>query len=164
MSKPRTLSTLVPALVKESMGKKGLLFGKMLAEWSHIAGDDIAACAVPLELKFAKTPDKKNQAVLHMAVESARALEVSYQKALLIERLNMFFGYNAIKDIKITQRSLIMDKKPPRPRARPLSLGQQQNIDALVAGIKENDLQIALKNLGKAILSHQNSQDTETRK
>ncbi|MBI1216879.1 MAG: DUF721 domain-containing protein [Alphaproteobacteria bacterium] len=155
-NRPRPLSDLVPGLTKDIFGRKNLLFGKMMAEWTQIAGPDIAARAVPLKLQFSRKKETSNQAVLHLAVQSAFALEFSYQKTLLIERLNVFFGYPAIKDIKIIQNSEIMDKKKPaKAKTRPVTLPEEQEIDRLVAGIQENDLQTALKNLGKAIASRQ---------
>lgn len=156
MSKPRSLSDLVPGLTKDILGKKGLLFGKMLAEWHQIAGADIAAKTVPLDLKYAKKLDKKSQATLHLAVQSAYALELSYQKALLIERLNMFFGYPAIKDIKMVQQDNVTgNKKVSNKAQRLLTMQEEQSLDKMVGGIQENDLQTALKNLGKAIISRQ---------
>jgi hypothetical protein len=178
MSKPRSLSDLVPGLAKNILGRKSVLFGKLLGEWPNIAGAEMASKAMPMELKFAKKPParspakagaqslkntgsllsqghRQSQAVLHLAVQSAFALEVSYQKSLLIERLNMFFGYPAIKDIKIIQQTNIMDKnKAATPVNRPLTLQEEQNISEMVGKIQENDLQTALRNLGKAILSH----------
>lgn len=160
MSKPRALADLVPGLTKDILGKKGLLFGKMLAEWPAIAGADIAAQTTPLDLKYAKKLDKKSQATLHLAVQSAYALEFNYQKNLLIERLNMFFGYPAIKDIKIVQQDNVMtNKKVSVKPSRALTLPEQQKLDEMVRGIQENDLQIALKNLGKAITSRQKKKD-----
>lgn len=162
-NRPRPIADLVPALTKDAFGRKNMLFGKMLAEWEHIAGPDIAAQTTPLELKYsrpakkaegttaAKTPPK---ATLVLAVQPAYALELSYQKDLLAERLNVFFGYPAIKEIKIVQHSGVMDnKKVKAPLHRPLTMQEQQKIDTLVSDIQENDLQIALKNLGKAIVS-----------
>lgn len=167
-NRPRPVADLVPALTKDAFGKKNMLFGKMLAEWEHIAGPEIAAQTTPMELKYSrpagakkkdgdkgakddKTPPK---ATLVLAVQPAFALELSYQKDLLAERLNVFFGYSAIKDIKIVQHSGVMDnKKIKAPLTRPLTMQEQQKIDALVGDIQENDLQIALKNLGKAIVS-----------
>ncbi len=160
MSKPRPLSDLIPGLTKDILGKKSLLFGKMLSEWSHIAGADIAAKATPIDLKYAKKLDKKSQATLHLAVQSAYALELSYQKSLLIERLNMFFGYPAIKDIKMVQQDNVMNnKKPPAKPRRPLTMQEERVLDEMVGRIQENDLQTALKNLGKAITSRQLSKD-----
>lgn len=155
-NRPRPVSDLVPGLTKDIFGRKNLLFGKMLAEWPHIAGEDMAAKTTPIELKFsrAKKDDTANQAILNLAVQSAYALEFSYHKNLLIERLNMFFGYPAIKDIKIVQNSEIMRNKTTKaPPTRPLTVQESAKIDDMVSKIKENDLQTALKNLGKAILS-----------
>lgn len=163
-NRPRPVADLVPALTKDAFGRKNMLFGKMLAEWEHIAGPEIAAQTTPLELKYSrsgggkktdgKTDKTRPKATLVLAVQPAFALELSYQKDLLAERLNVFFGYGAIKDIKIVQHSGVMDnKKVKAPLARPLTIQEQRKIDALVGGIQENDLQTALKNLGKAIAS-----------
>ncbi len=157
-NRPRPLSDLVPNLTKDIFGKKNLLFGKMLSQWAQIAGPEIASIAIPVELKFQRKAEKEKggspQAILHLAVQPAAALELSYQKSLLTERLNVFFGYPAIKDIRIIQNSEIMDKKKPvKVRTKPVTLQQQQHIDELTANIADNDLQTALKNLGKAIAS-----------
>ncbi|MDE1151257.1 MAG: DciA family protein [Micavibrio sp.] len=156
-NRPKPMSDLMPGLTKDIFGRKNLLFGKMVSQWASIAGPEMAAHALPQDLKFQRKAEKDKeaaQAVLVLAVKPAYALEFSYQKGLLIERLNMFFGYAAIKDIKIIQNDSIMDKKaPPKVKTKPLTLQEQQKVDALVAGIQENDLQTALKNLGKAILS-----------
>ena len=156
MSKSRPLSDLIPGLTKEILGKKSLLFGKLVLEWPHIAGPDMADKTMPLDLRFAKKADQKSQAVLHLAVQSAYALEISYQKALLLERVNMFFGYPAIRDIKIIQQTNIMNNKKVNVQpTRPLTRQEEQTLDGMVAEIQENDLQTALKNLGKAITSRQ---------
>lgn len=159
-NRPRPVSDLVPNLTKDIFGKKNLLFGKMLSQWTQIAGPEIAAIALPLDLKFQRKAEKEKggspQAILHLAVKPASALELSYQKNLLVERLNVFFGYPAIKDIKIIQNSEIMDKKgTPRLKTKPLTLHEQQHIEEMTANIADNDLQTALKNLGKAIASRQ---------
>jgi hypothetical protein len=157
MSKPRPLSDLVPGLTKDILGRKSLLFGKLLAGWPDIAGAEMAAKTTPLDLKFAKKLDQKSQATLHLAVQSAYALEISYQKSLLIERLNMFFGYPAIRDIKMIQQTDIMsNKKPSSASIRPLTVQEEQVLEGMVAAVQENDLQTALKNLGKAIISRKN--------
>ncbi len=156
-NRPKPLSDLMPSLTKEIFGRKNLLFGKLLSQWPSIAGPEMATRAVPQELKFQRKTERDKeaaQAVLVLAVQPAFALEFSYQKGLLIERLNMFFGYAAIKDIRIVQNDSIMDKEPKaKVKTKPLTLPEEQKLDAMVAQIQENDLQTALKNLGKALIS-----------
>lgn len=158
-NRPRPLSDLVPGLTREVFGPKNALFGKMLAQWAEIAGLEMAARTVPTALAF--TRGKKTEArpqspkaVLHLSVQPGYALELSYQKTLLVERLNVFFGYPAISDIKIVQNSNVMNNKSVSPPLlRPLSPAKAEKIKEMVANIQETDLQIALENLGKAILS-----------
>lgn len=154
-NRPRPLSTLLPGLTGTVFGRKNALFGKLIAEWPAVAGEDIAAKTLPLDLKATSRKQGANaQAVLHLAVHPAFALELGYQKMILLERINMFFGYPAVKDIKTIQSSNFMTKKiAQKPFRRALDLTEERKVDDLVAGIKENDLQTALKNLGKAIIS-----------
>lgn len=157
-NRPRAMGLLVPTLTKDVFGRKNMLFGKMMSEWTHIAGPEIAPQAIPLDLKLSRGKEKnqQGQAVLHLAVQPAFALEFSYQQNLLIERLNAFFGYPAIKEIKIVQNSEVMNKSSKATiKKRILTATEQQKIDQIVGKIEENDLQTALKNLGKAILSRQ---------
>lgn len=161
-NRPRAMSEMLPALTKDVFGRKSMLFGKMMAGWADVAGAEIAAKTTPLDLKFQKRPEGTKgggQAVLHLAVQPAFALEFSYQKNLLIERLNMFFGYGAIKDIKIVQNSEVMrsKEKKPRPRTKPLPLPESQKIDKMVSGIEGDELGDALKSLGKAIAARKDS-------
>lgn len=176
----RPLSALVPGLTQGIFGRKNMLFGKMAAEWTQVAGEEIASKTAPIDLKFAsprKSKSKKDakvdknvrpiptvsdmgrdkqpgQAVLHLAVQPGFALEFSYQKSLLIERLNMFFGYPAIKDIQVTQSYALIDAAPAARRRPPaLNAGEAGKIDALVGEVQENDLQTALRNLGKSLAS-----------
>lgn len=163
MSKPRTIADMLPALTQDILGRRGLLFGKMISEWPAIAGD-IAARAIPTDLKFTKKQEGKSQAVLHLSVSSADALEISYQKSLLIERLNAFFGYGAIKDIKLIHQNITDNKKTVKAPMRPLTVQETQNLDTTVCKIQENDLQAALKNLGKAIISCSHAENMKTDK
>lgn len=165
-NRPRLLADMIPRLTENIFGKKNMLFGKMLAAWGEIAGADIAAHTVPLDLKFQRTAKQADnaskktpgQAVLHLAVQPAYALELSYQQSMLIERINMFFGYAAIKEIRIVQNSEVMNNKvAPPPVKKPLTMQESAKLDAIVASVQENDLQTALKNLGKAIISRQNA-------
>jgi hypothetical protein len=158
MSKTRSLSDLMPGLTKGILGKKSLLFGKMVLDWPQIAGSEMASKTMPLDLKFEKKLDQKSRATLHLAVQSAYALELSYQKSLLIERLNMFFGYPAIKDIKMIQQTTLTGSQKAVPaKIRPVTVQEERALDGILEKIQESDLQTALKNLGKAIISRQSN-------
>ncbi len=161
MAQPRSISNIVREVTKSSFGNKDLLFGKMLSEWMHIVGEEIGHKTVPLDLKYIRGNKKKNQAKLHLGVKSSYATEFVYKKSLVIERLNMFFGYDAIEDIKIIQQSSFMDKQEEVvAKSKDLSTVEREELDKKLDKIGENDLQIALRKLGKAILLQSDSKGT----
>jgi hypothetical protein len=45
------------------------------------------------------------------------------------------------------------NKRPAPPVLRPLTRAESAQVTGMVAGIQEKDLQMALENLGKAIIS-----------
>jgi len=153
MSELRSISNFIPMLAKNIFGKQSLLFGKLISEWSDIAGADIASKAVPIEIKYSKDGRDKNMAILHIAVNSSDSLEITYQKNLLKERLNMFFGYPAIKDIKIIHNKpgLFKAKSKKNIINKQITIEEEKTLDKKLDKIEEKDLKIALKNFGKAI-------------
>lgn len=157
MTAPKPLSSLVRAVTQDVIGKRGVLFGKMLQSWGEIAGPEMAAKALPVELKFAGKADKaKNQATLVLAATSSAALEIQYEIPLLKEKLNVFFGYEAIKDIKIIHKTInTPTKKTTVSKKIRIDPKSTTKLDSLAELIKEKDLQEALKSLGKAIMSRQ---------
>ena len=157
MSSPKPLSSLLAALTNDVIGKRGVLFGKLLGNWKDIVGAEMAAKALPIELKFAGKADKtKNQATLVLAATSSSAVELQYEIALLKEKLNMFFGYSAIKDIKIIHKTINSRViKAPSLKTKKIDEQTSRKIDELAINVKEKDLQDALKSLGKAIMIRQ---------
>jgi len=115
------------------------LFGKMVAGWAQVAGEEMAAKTmpagpqvhpasrrrpIPISAKVPTVSDlTASAAVLHLAVQPGFALEFSYQKALLNRAPSICSSATpAVKDIKIVQHSEVMNNKPPpRSKNRPMT-------------------------------------------
>lgn len=153
MNAPRRMSVLLPALTEKIIGKRGMLFGKLIDGWVDIVGSDIGLKATPAGLKFSgKTEKSRNTATLTLACTSSYAAELQYQLPYLLERVNGFFGYEAIKDIKIIHKTANPRVRPIRaPRLRKLTVTEQQKIDEATGIIAENSLKEALASFGRAL-------------
>ena len=89
--------------------------------------------------------------VLTIACEGARALFLSHQQGEIIQRINGFFGFPAVNQIKIVQKPVSIQSNR-RPKPRPLTGAAAQHLDHLVEGIEGDALKAALKRLGTAVL------------
>ena len=82
-----------------------------------------------------------------LRVDGARALDVQYKARQIIERINAYFGYRAIAELRILQAPVDSRLPPVRPAARPAAEPLTQE----VAHIADPGLRGALARLGAGV-------------
>jgi hypothetical protein len=145
------MSRMVPEIAGKALGRKGLYYGKLVGEWSRIAGE-LGAATAPVKLAFPK--GERSDATLTLDVVPARAVEVQHMLPLLIERVNAVFGYPAVARIKLVQR-LPAAGTPRLANLRPLTPSEEKELTALTSVVPDGELRAALERLGRAV--HGNS-------
>ena len=96
----------------------------------------------------------KLDATLHVDVLSARALEIQHREPVLLERINVVFGYKAISKIAIRQVNALRQKEKVAPVTRSLTDNEKLWISHQIKNNTNSDLKKALEALGTAILKH----------
>lgn len=140
----------VRRLIAPVLGKKGFIQADILARWTDILGAELATGVQPASLSFSKSADG---ALLRVNTYSgAYAMEFNARKQQIIEKLNTYFGYRAISDIRVTQGGFT--PKLPKSAAVPsLPPEKQRQIAAETAGIENEALRAAATELGALIES-----------
>ena len=119
MNKPRPtrkLAELTAEFMADAFKKQGFASTELVTRWKDIAGAEIAACAEPVKLQWPRTPRWTKQpepATLVLRVEGPAALEIQHQSGVILERVNRFFGWQAVGRIALRQAPLSRPK--PRP-------------------------------------------------
>ena len=122
----RAVGSFVPRLTQKAMEKYGFSTAALLTDWAAIVGDDLARHSTPLRLKWPRTPDTYGEtpaddcgrpgATLHLQVEAHKALDVQYKSRQIVERINSYFGYRAVAELRIVQAPIA----PLKPSHRDL--------------------------------------------
>ena len=120
------------------------LLGRLKAAWASAAGDDMAAVAWPASLG--------RDGALKLIVAPSAALELQHRSPLLIERINRFFGRDAVQRIVIVQGLVPRTASPRRAMLRPLGDAEAQALNDRLAVIDDPDLRGALAGLGRLVL------------
>ena len=94
----------------------------------------------------APTEKGRAGATLVLRVDGARALDVQYKARQIIERINAYFGYAAIAELRILQAP-VDGRLPPAPVARPAA----EPLTHEVAHIADPGLRGALARLGAGV-------------
>lgn len=103
-SGPVAVAKTIRAITENALGKAGQSFAQLISHWPQVVGPELSKKCLPTAMNFPK--GKNANATLHLATNSANALELSYQIPLLLERVNSFLGYGAIAQIKLDHTQL----------------------------------------------------------
>ena len=90
---------------------------------------------------------------LHVRVSPAAAVEFQHYKGTIIEKINSFFGYKAITDLRL-QQNFIPEKKIVRNldmTNQTISEEEEISIKSEIDNIKNKDLEKSIVNLGASI-------------
>jgi hypothetical protein len=155
LSGVKALGSFLPALTRKAFAKYGFSTAALLTDWVAIAGPELAAYTAPERLTWPRglaRPDAetgepgrgRQGARLVLRVDGGRSLDVQHMAHQIIERINAYFGYAAVAELRILQAPVGAEAQSgayaPRPAARPLV--------AEVAHIADAPLREALARLG----------------
>jgi len=153
---PRPLSEFMGAALSDSLKTQGFASTEIIARWADIAGPEIAAHSEPMKINWPRanaagdlSEDAAEPATLVLRVEGPAALEIQHLSAVILERVNRFFGWQAIGRIALRQAPL-RRREPPIPPP-PLDPEIAARIAASMPAIEDETLRQALARLGAAI-------------
>lgn len=156
-----SLSRTLDSFSRKILGARGFVEVDILTEWDKIVGPELAQYSFPQKINFGK---EKNNGTLYLAVPSgAYALELQQRSKYIIDKINTYFGYNAVSNIKIIQNSGMVPLQQPQKTAQKISVTKEQKeqITALTNEINNEDLKNILIKLGENIFSEKNTKNKE---
>jgi len=129
--------------------KRGFAQARLITDWPAIAGDLLARETVPQKLVFPR--GAKGDGILHLRVSSGFALELQHIAPQLIERINGFFGYRAVADLRYQQGPVPPMRKPRRVGPKRLPETDEARLQRTLDAIEDPGLRDALADLGRAV-------------
>ena len=153
---PRPLSDLLVSTLSGAFKQQGFASGEILARWADIVGPEIAVHCEPMKINWPRQngagtlgEEPPEPATLLLRVEGPAALEIQHMSAVILERVNRFFGWHAVGRLTIRQAPLSRRDGPKRPRV-PDAKAVAQEAASLTA-VEDDDLRAALARLGASI-------------
>ena len=148
---PRPLSEFMSATLSDGLKAQGFASTEIIARWTDIAGPEIAAHSEPMKITWPRAvgEDSPEPATLVLRVEGPAALEIQHLSAVILERVNRFFGWQAIGRLALRQAPLRRRAaKPPPASPDPEA---QARVAATLPQIEDDGLRAALARLGAAV-------------
>ena len=139
----RPFSSSIPKTLKKHLRKGGYNYSNIVDNWTNIVSKKISDVCYPTTVKMGK---EMRYGTLVLNVTHGKELEIEYEKKEIIDKINSFFGYNCIGNIKlkITQNKIKLNEKI-FPKIKNLS-----KIEEKMSRVNDNSLKSSLNNFLKA--------------
>ena len=108
----RPFSRSIPQGLKKLLKKGSYNFSNIIDNWSKMVSKDISDACYPDTIKMGK---EMNNGILILNVIHGNELTVEYGKQEIIDKINSFFGFKCIKEVrlKVVQEKRVSRQKIP---------------------------------------------------
>jgi len=94
----RPFSNTLPRGVKGILKKSGYNYSEIISKWNMLVGKEISSCSYPKSIKMTKGD---TNGLLVLAVKRGNEITVEYSKKEIINKINSYFGYQLINEIRL---------------------------------------------------------------
>jgi len=150
------IAEIANGLIDPILAKRAGINTLLLGSWDEIAGEQFAGFSRPERIRWPRQdgPDETGggfaPGLLTIACEGARALFLMHQEAELISRVNSFFGFRAISQIRIVQKAIHIPTR--KPKARSLDAKEKSRLADMLEGVEDPRLRESLERLGAGVI------------
>ena len=93
----RSFKNTLPTKIKKIISKKGEIYSKTLDNWKYLVGKDLFNICYPKSYTKSNVKGKS----LNIMVKHGHEVDVEYSKKQIIDKINYYFGYDVVNDIRI---------------------------------------------------------------
>ena len=94
----RSFGSTLPRGVKGILKKNGYNYSEIISKWNMLVGKDISSCSYPKSIKM-KEGDSNGTLIL--VIKRGDEINIEYSKKEIINKINSYFGYKLINEIKL---------------------------------------------------------------
>ena len=140
----RPFGNTLPRGLKGILKKNGYNYSEIISKWSVLVGKDISNCSYPQSIKIKKG---NSNGMLVLGIKRGDEIQIEYAKKEIMDKINSYFGYKLIDEIKLQTFSSEMNKKKEREIIKKFPKNLQKKINE----IKSESIKSSLSQLLKTI-------------
>ena len=140
----RSFGSTLPRGIRGILKKNGYNYSEIISKWNKLVGSNISDHCYPKSIKM--TRGDKN-GILFLMVKRGNEITIEYSKKEIINKINSYFGYALISEIKLqtfnSETRKIKNKNIPNKF--------HKNFENKINEIKNENIKNSLSKLLKAI-------------
>jgi len=138
----RPFGNTLPRGLKGILKKNGYNYSEIISKWDILVGKNISKCAYPKSIKMKKN---NSNGTLVLGIKRGDEIQIEYSKKEIIDKINSYFGYKLISEIKLQTFSPGIDKRKEKNREEKFSRNFQKKVNTIKNESIKNSLSQLLK-------------------
>jgi len=139
----RPFGNTLPRGVRGILKKNGYNYSEIINKWNILVGKDISSYSCPKSIKMKKG---ESNGTLLLTIKRGNEINIEYSKKEIINKINSYFGYKLINEIRL-QTINSEDRKTKKNTREKFS----KNFDEKINKIKNENIRNSLSQLLKTI-------------
>ena len=139
----RPFSSSIPKTLKKHLRKGGYNYSNIVDNWTKMVSKKISDACYPITVKMGK---EMKDGTLVLNVIHGKEMEVEYEKTEIIDKINIFFGYNCISHVTL---KIVKDKINHIDKVYP-KIKNLSKIEEKMGKVNNRELKSSLNNFLKA--------------
>ena len=136
----RPFGNTLPRGVKGILKKSGYNYSEIISKWNMLVGKVISSCSYPKSIKMTKG-DKNGLLVL--AVKRGDEITVEYSKKEIINKINSYFGYQLINEIRLKT----INSETKKIKNKNIQMEFSENFEKKINEVKNKNIRNSLSQL-----------------
>ena len=138
----RPFGNTLPRGLKGILKKNGYNYSEIISKWSMLVGKDISNCSYPKSIKMKKG---NSNGTLILGIKRGDEIQIEYSKKEIMDKINSYFGYKLIDEIKLQTFSSKINKSNKNKFTEKFSKNFQEKINEIKNESIKNSLSQLLK-------------------
>ena len=140
----RPFGNTLPRGLRGILKKNGYNYSEIISKWNILVGDEISKCSFPKSMKMAKG---NSNTTLEIGVERGNEIIIEYSKKEIINKINSYFGYKLINEIRLST----INSKRKKEKKRKNLFKFSKDFEKKINQVKNKEIKKSLSQLLNAI-------------
>lgn len=164
--KTNSIADIADKINNRVFRKFGFAKSDIIHHWSGIVGPVLARSSVPERLVQPREHERETRSAgtLHIRIEGSFAPEMQHLEPLVIDRINSYYGFNAVEKLIFHHGIVTQDPIPRKYEPPILSDSQKNELELRLKDIKDEKLRASLYKVGTEIIGQEKPREVKNTK
>jgi len=140
----RPFGNTLPRGLRGILKKNGYNYSEIISKWRLLVGKDISNCSYPKSIKMR---NGNSNGTLVIEIKRGDEIQIEYAKKEIMDKINSYFGYKLIDEIKLQT----FGSQTKKNEGRKITENFSKNLQDKIEKIKNESIKNSLSELLKTI-------------